>query len=210
MPGVVTGAGAYRKTGLTPRLPCWSRKCRNGAAAVLLWAVAQLPLSMAMAQRPPTPPAQSPAVASSRTEILTYDNWTVTCNDIRDGRDRRVCSGELNIFQETPGQARRVVFSWLIGLNKDGQLVMALRFPPGISVQPGVEIKLADRPARRVPITICEPSFCEASQLLDEPLLRDAVAATQTEAMVVASDGRQVTFTVYLKGFAQAVAAVRK
>lgn len=160
----------------------------------------------AMAQQ--RQPAQAPA-PSSRTEIVTYDNWTVTCREGRDPKDRRICSAELNIYQEA-NNARRVVFSWLIGQNRDGQPAMALRFLPGISVQSGVELKLGDKPARKLLIATCEPAYCEVSQPMDDALQRDASAVTQAEAMVVASDGRQVTFTIYLKGFTQAIAAVRR
>jgi len=168
-------------------------------------------MAAAQQQRPAAPPApaQPAPAATSRTEIVTYDNWTVTCREVSDAKDRRVCSAELNIFQEA-NNARRVVFSWLVGLDKAGKLAMALRFPPGVSVQPGVELKFADRPARRLAINTCEPAWCEVSQPMDDAFVREATAATQANAMIVASDGRQVTFTIFLKGFAQAVAAVRK
>ena len=180
---------------------------RAAIAAGLLGAMVMTPA--VAQQRPPAQPAPQAPAASSRTEILTYDNWTVTCREGRDPKDRRICSGELNIYQEA-NSARRVVFSWLIGQNRDGQPAMVLRFLPGISVQPGVELKLGDKAARRLPIVTCEPAYCEVSQPMDDALLRDASSANQAEAMIVASDGRQVTFTIYLKGFAQAVAAVRK
>lgn len=179
-------------------------------AAIVALAMATIPVSHVFAQQQRAAPApQTPPAASARTEILTYDNWTVTCRDGRDPKDRRICSGELNIFQET-NNTRRVVFSWIIGQNREGQPTMALRFPPGVMVQPGLEMKLADKPTRRMPIATCEPAYCEVSQPLDDAFLRDASGATQADATIVASDGRQVTFTIYLKGFTQAVAAVRK
>jgi invasion protein IalB len=149
------------------------------------------------------------AAASGRTEILTYDNWTVTCRDGREPKDKRICSAELNIFQEAQGQ-RRAVFSWLIGLNKDGALALALRFPPGVQIAPGVDLKFADRAPRKVPITSCEPGVCEASMTMDDGFMREASSVIQGEALIQASDGRTVTFTINMKGFAQAVAAIRR
>ena len=99
--------------------------------------------------------AQNTTAAQGRTEILTYDNWTVTCRDGRDPKEKRVCSAELDIFQDAAGGQRRVVFAWIMGLNKDNQLTTALRFLPGISIVPGVEIKFAEKTPRRVPITCC-------------------------------------------------------
>ena len=113
------------------------------ALAVALAVVGTAPAIMAQGQRSMAVPqqAQAPAQAqaqapgsttaavSSRTEILTYDNWTVTCRDGRDAKEKRVCSAELNIFQEAQGQ-RRVVFSWAKGRNKDGVPTAARRFLP--------------------------------------------------------------------------------
>src|SRR6185369_5043285 len=145
-------------------------------------------------QRRPAPPEaqqQTPQEAQAtgaqgRTEILTYDNWTVTCRDGRDPKEKRACSAELSIFQESGGQ-RRAVFAWIMGLNKDGALTSAFRFLPGISIVPGMELKFADKPARRVPITTCEPAACEATTPMDDGFIREASQLVQAEAVVTAS-----------------------
>jgi invasion protein IalB len=172
--------------------------------------------SVAMAQQPPRTaqqqaqaPGATAAAASGRTEILTYDNWTVTCRDGRDPKEKRVCSAELNIFQEAQGQ-RRVVFSWTMGLNKDGVPATALRFLPGVQIAPGVDLKFADRTPRKLPIITCEPTHCEAATTMDDAFIREASQVIQGEALIQASDGRQVAFTINMKGFAQAAAAVRR
>jgi invasion protein IalB len=182
------------------------------AALAVLVTTLCLAVAPAQAQKPPAAPAQAiplPSSSTGRTEIVNYDNWTVTCRDGRDAKEKRVCSAQLDIVQEANG-SRRAVFTWLIGTNKDGALAMAMRFLPGVAIPPGVELKLAEKPVRKIPITICEPTHCEASMTIDEAFIRDAHAVQQAEAVVTASDGRQVTFTVNMKGFAQAVAAVRK
>jgi invasion protein IalB len=151
------------------------------------------------------PPAASP---SGRTEILTYDNWTVTCRDPGDPKEKRVCSAELDIVQDANGQ-RRTVLAWIIGLNKEGVPTTVIRFPPGVSVAPGIELKFADK-SRKIPIATCEPSYCEATAPMDDAFIKDASAIVQAEAVVQASDGRAVNFTINMKGFAQALALVRK
>ena len=133
----------------------------------------------------------------------------MTCRDGRDAKEKRVCSAELQIFQEAGGQ-RRAVFAWLMGLNKDGVPTLALRFLPGIQIAPGVELRFADKAPRKVPITSCEPAVCEASTTMDDAFIREASSVIQGEAVIQASDGRLVTFTINMKGFAQAAAAVRR
>jgi invasion protein IalB len=159
----------------------------------------------------PAPPAPPPAAASTatRTEILTYDNWTVTCRDGQTAKDPRSCIGELVIFQDVQG-GRRPVFSWILGLNKESQIVSALRFPPGVMIAPGVEMKSSDKVTKALPITSCEPAVCEAVHSVDEAFIRSVSAAPQVDVNIQATDGRVVTFTVYPKGFDQAVAAIRK
>jgi invasion protein IalB len=166
-----------------------------------------VPPHSAQAQAPA--PASNAATVTGRTEILTYDNWTVTCVDGREPKEKRVCSAELNIFQEVQGQ-RRAMFSWVMGLNKDGVPTIALRFPPGVLIAPGVELKFADRAPRKVPIISCEPAVCEASTTLDDGFIRDASSVIQGEAVIQASDGRLANFTINMKGFAQAAAAIRR
>lgn len=146
---------------------------------------------------------------SGRTEILTYDNWTVTCRDSSDAKEKRICSAELNVVQEANGQ-RRVMLAWIIGLNKEGALTTVIRFPPGVTVAPGVELKFGDKPPRKIPIATCEPAYCEAIAPMDDAIIKDASAIVQAEATVQASDGRQVNFTINMKGFTQALALVRK
>jgi invasion protein IalB len=147
--------------------------------------------------------------AAARTEILTYDNWTVTCRDGRDPKEKRVCSAELDIAQEA-NNSRRVVFAWIVALNKEGVPTTVLNFLPGVMIAPGVELKFADKAPRKIPITSCEPTHCEATISMDEAFARDASAVVQAEAVVQASDGHQVTFTINMKGFASALAIVRK
>jgi invasion protein IalB len=175
---------------------------RTFSTAIIL--VATATTAFAQGQRP-----AAQGQASARTEILTYDNWTVTCRDGRDPKDKRVCSAELTIVQEANGQ-RRVLFSWLMGMSKDNALTSAMRFLPGVSIQPGLEIRFPEKAARKLPIASCEPTYCEVLMPIDDTFARDATASAQLEAVVIASDGRAVTFTVNLKGFSQALAAIKR
>lgn len=174
--------------------------------------MAEPPRSMTLpqqAQAQAQAPGSTSAAVSGRTEILTYDNWTVTCRDGATPKDKRICSAELNISQEAGGQ-RRVVFAWVMGMNKDGVPATAMRFLPGVLVAPGVELKFADKTPRKIPITSCEPTHCEASTTMDDAFIREASALVQAEAVITASDGRLVTFTINMKGFSQAAAAIRR
>ncbi|WP_342362962.1 invasion associated locus B family protein [Terrarubrum flagellatum] len=163
-------------------------------------------------QRPapaqPAPSAPAPST-STRTEILTFDNWTVTCRDGKEPTDKRLCAAELQITQPS-NNSNVVVFAWQIGFNNAGALVSVLRFPPGLLLAPGVELKLSGKEPRKLPFTTCEPNRCDAATLMDDALIREIAATEQAEATIYASDGRGLKFTIQPKGFQQALAALRK
>lgn len=184
-------------------------KCLTRAARGLALAALQAVAASLVFAQPQKAQSQAQPTPSGRTEILTYDNWTVTCRDPTDSKEKRVCSAELVISREANNQ-RQAVFSWVIGLSsKDGAPTTVLRFLPGVMIAPGVELKFADK-TRKVPITSCEPSYCEATLAMDDAFVKDASAIVQGEAVIQASQGNQVNFTINMKGFAQALAAVRK
>ena len=149
-----------------------------------------------------------PPGASARTEILTYDNWTVTCREVWEPREKRSCTAELSIIQDA-NKTRRVLLAWTIAPNKDGVLTSTLRFLPGVQIAPGVELKFSDKARRKFSITTCEPAYCEAKISLDEAFVRDASAVTQAEAIIQSSDGRQANITINMTGFARSLAMVR-
>jgi len=153
------------------------------------------------------PPPNLP-VAQARTEILTYDNWTVTCRDGADPKEKRVCSAELVIAQEANNQ-RVPVFVWILGLNKDGAPTNLWRFVTGLSIPPGLDLKFGDK-SRKVPIATCDASYCSATLQVDDAFAKEASALVQSEAVIQSADGRLITFTINMKGFAQALAAIRR
>ena len=182
-----------------------NRPTRASRVATLVAAFAITVL--AVVAQPQEGRGQGQPAPSGRTEILTYDNWTVTCRDPSEPKEKRVCNAELVISQEANNQ-RRPVLSWVISLNKDGAST-TVRFLPGVMIAPGVELKFGDK-TRKLPIVSCEPAYCEAATPMDDLFVKEASGIVQAEAIVQASDGRQVRFTINMKGFGQAFAAVRK
>src|SRR3569833_152648 len=80
---------------------------------------------------PATPPAPQPAPAHQgaaapapqqpqpiRTEIVSHDNWTVTCREFAD--KRKTCSGMLQVVQS---QNNQIVFVWIVGKDPEGKMM---------------------------------------------------------------------------------------
>ena len=158
------------------------------------------------AKSAPTPtPAPQPKIR--RTETLAVDNWTVNCTETDTPNANLRCSAILKIT-ETVNNAQRVVFTWLIGIS-DGKLASVLSMPPGVMIEPGVQLKISEKDEKKLRYTACMPDHCEAVVPMDEATVKALSSAGIVEALVQAVNGNIVSFKIDLKGFEQAVAHVR-
>lgn len=162
-------------------------------------------------QQPPTAPAQAAAPAQpappqpQRTEILPFDNWTLTCQDFAEGPNRRVCTATLRV----QNQSNQVLFAWTVGLNAEKKLVSVFQVPSGVLLEPGIQLKLAGGAQRKIPFVACEPGRCEATTPMDERLIREVGASETVEATVQGTTGQGVQFKFPVKGFDRAIAGVK-
>lgn len=47
-----------------------------------------------------------------RTEILAFDNWTVTCRDFAAGGPPRACQAALEMVQQAQGGPPQALLTW--------------------------------------------------------------------------------------------------
>ncbi len=151
-------------------------------------------------------PAPAPPPAPVKTEILTHDNWRVTCHEFAEGKNKRVCTGVLQVVQQNSNQ---VIFAWTIGQDTEGRLISVFQTPTGITLTPGLELKLG-KSIRKVPFVACEQNRCTASVAMDDAFVREVTAAENAEAIVYGTNGRGVQFGIPLKGVDKAIAASRR
>ena len=170
------------------------------------------------AAQPAQPPAPAPAQAQEaagqqapptpqRTEIIKHDNWTVTCSEFAENRQPRSCSAVLQVVQ---ANSKQILFSWIISPGDGRKTMASFQTPTGIMVAPGIELKLGDGAARKIPFVSCEQGRCTASTVMDDGFLRDASAAETAQATIYGLNGQGVQFGIPLKGIDKAVAAVRR
>lgn len=151
--------------------------------------------------------AQTPAPAApTRTEILNFDNWSVTCREYAGKDKRKVCGAQLRVAQ---GASRRIVFVWSVGATGKG-LEGALVTPTGVSIEPGVTLKLGAAEPRRIGYSACEPSRCVARIEVTEAVVKEAAKAETAEATIQTTDGRTIKFSFPVKGLEKAVAVLRR
>ncbi len=153
-------------------------------------------------------PAQSPPPPTpTRTEIVRFDHWTVTCAEFAEGPRKRVCSAQLQVTQQN---TTNVVLAWTIGLNPENQPVNVINTPTGVSIAPGVELRLGKAAVRKLPFVSCEQQRCTATMPLDSTLVRDINAVQTADVVVYAPNGSGVKFNFPLKGFDKAYAELAR
>jgi invasion protein IalB len=150
----------------------------------------------------PTPP-QIP----TRTEILNFENWAVTCNEFADAPRARRCSALLQILQQNTNQ---IVFTWTVAMDEHKQLVAILQTPTGVVIPPGVELRVGKLPPQKIPFASCDPGRCIATATVDANLVREMSTSPTAEAIVQGSQGNTVQFNIQMKGFDRAYAVLSR
>jgi len=168
------------------------------------WRMAQ---RVAPNAKPAVQPAPKPAPMPHRTEIINYDNWTVTCREFTEGPRKRVCSATLQVRRTENNQ---VVLEWTFTLNDQNRPITVIKTPTGIMIEPGVELQLGKGRARKMPYTSCFPNYCTAVMTVDGRFVRDVGAAPAADIVIRAANGAGLKFNISLKGFDKSYAALRQ
>jgi len=156
----------------------------------------------------PSGQAQAPAPqVPTRTEILNFENWAVTCNEFADSPKAKRCSALLQILQQNTNQ---IVFTWTVAMDDRRQLVAVMQTPTGVVIPPGVELRVGKLPSQKIPFASCDPGRCIATTTVDANLLREMTTSPTAEAVIQGSQGNTVQFNIQLKGFDRAYAVLSR
>jgi len=158
-------------------------------------------------QPPPPPQAAAPAARSpQRTEIVKFDNWTVTCLEYPEGTPKKTCAAQLQVQQSGSNQ---VLLAWTVSLNDSKQFVTLLQTPTGVSIPSGVELQPEKAGKRKLSYESCEPARCTSTLPIDAALLRELSTAPTAQVVIFAVNGQSVQFNIPIKGFDKASAHLR-
>ena len=198
------------------------------AAITALFLLAATGLAQAQNQRPSTasPPAaatpssQRPQVSVqplqpeqrppqlARTEVAYYDNWQTSCQEFVNPA-RRQCASVLQLVQTNQQtNSATVLVTWALA-QADQQLTATIQTPTGISIAPGIELKIG-KTTKKLPYARCDAQRCEAAFPVDEALSKELSAAESVELVIVAMQGNAVTFNIPIKGYEKAAQALKR
>lgn len=166
-------------------------------------------------------PKAAPAAGPARVETTTYNSWIVSCREIVGSASRKTCSAILRVVD----QSGHPLMAWVIGLDHDGKLTTVIRTPTGVTltdkssgakatglmVKDGLNLELGKAAIHHLSYLLCEPQWCEASGLMDERFVKDAVAATDAVVIIYAAGGRAIRYpSLPLKGIDKAILMVQR
>ena len=161
----------------------------------------------AQAQQEPNDAKPEPPRVPRRTEILNFDDWTVTCVEYSEGPSRHDCSATLRLTQKG---TNNVVLAWTVGLNEQNKAVTVFQTLTGVAIKPGLELHLGRAAVRKIPYESCFPKHCVASTPIDGAFVRNVSAASTADVVITAATGKTLKFNFPIKGFAKAYAALRR
>ena len=156
--------------------------------------------------------AESGAAAQKikRTEIISADNWTITCVTPDKPGARRACSADLKIVQtDQASNASRVVFNWIVG-KEGAKPTSVIVVPTGVLIAPGIGLKVGEKKLKPLPYVLCQPDRCEATLEIDEGLAKLLSSQEKAEFSVTGANGAVARFAANLKGFEEAWTAIGK
>lgn len=144
-----------------------------------------------------SPPAE-------KTETINFENWILNCRELVDGPKKRSCAMTVSVRKS---DTNRVVLSWTVRPNDKGQLTSVVETLPGISIPPGIQLKLEkSTAAKTIPIEVCEPAWCAGSFAMDKAFVQEASSSGKVMIVITSSAGQPVTFEFPIKGFDKAYA----
>lgn len=152
-----------------------------------------------------TRPAPAQTARVQWETIEAHGGWRVRCPVPRAAGSR--CVAVLRIDQKDTG---RSVIAWSVTIGKAGVPVALLETPTGVQLSSGIEIKLGNAPARRIPYLNCLPARCTAVTAMDAAFVKDMIATNQANIKITVANGKNLDLGVPLVGFSEALAAVSK
>ena len=168
------------------------------------------PSAVAQAKQAPSSKAAPPQQQDSdghppeKTETTNFENWILSCREFVEGPKKRTCAMTVAVRK---ADTNRTVLSWTIRANDKGQMVSVIETLPGISIVPGIELKLEKSAApHKVPIEICEPNWCSGSLPMDKGLIQELSTSSKATVVITSSAGQPFTFEFPINGFEKAYA----
>jgi invasion protein IalB len=140
-------------------------------------------------------------------EGTKFGNWTAKCEESK-GKVQGGCFIFQNLVLREGGQR---VLQFAVGyVATTNEPIALLSLPLGISLPPGVTIRIGDGAPTRVIVERCEPNGCRAGLKLKPDLLRQLSEGTQLTVTFHDAERRSIDVPLSLEGFAAGLGSLKE
>lgn len=144
--------------------------------------------------------------ACAEQEAEKFGNWTAKCEESR-GKVQGGCFIYQNLVLREGGQR---VLQFAVGfVATSDEPIALLSLPLGISLPPGVTIRIGDGAPTRVIVERCEPNGCRAGLKLKPALLHQLAAGRQLTVTFHDAERRPIDVPLSLDGFSAGLEALK-
>jgi len=149
--------------------------------------------------------------APRQTRSERYGNWGMSCAVATGDMGRAVERCMVSQLVVADPRKRQVVLGLTVDfVDSPAVPTLRARFSAQAEPRAGIGIKVDALPDMRLAITDCDARRCEAVGRLTPPVLKRLRAGKLAQFAYLQKDGRQVTLPLSLKGFGDALAALRQ
>lgn len=139
-------------------------------------------------------------------EDKPFGNWTAKCEETSAEKEGG-CFIFQNLVLREGGQR---VLQVAVGYVADSpEPIALLSLPLGISLPPGVSLRIADGEPTRFPVERCEPNGCRAGLKLKESLLDQIIKGRQMTVTFFDAQRRPIEVPLSLDGFEAGLASLK-
>lgn len=136
------------------------------------------------------------ATPTVTTTTTTHGGWTVGCTQAGDPAVK-TCTATFRVFDK---QTNQNLLVWILGHNREGQLLAEFLTATEVMVQPGVVLMLDDGKPVKADYVECSARGCKARLLLTDDVVGQMKKAKKARIDMTRLDGKVIQFGIDIPG----------
>ncbi len=132
-------------------------------------------------------------------ETHKSSGWYKACSD---QGNTKICNVQYQAVASTGQVITSVNLAEITGESE--RKIFQVTVPTGRMVPPGLQVKIGEKEARKVPYSFCTPRICAAELPLDDAIVADLKAGTGINILSVNWQGKENPIDITLDGFSAA------
>jgi len=156
-----------------------------------------------------------PDATQTTKTIRNFGVWSLTCSTVaaaKSGKNRKRCLMSQSYYMPGSEQLLFEVSGELVrgAKAKFSSLVLVFRVPLGLLLKKGIAIRVDKRQQLRLAVRSCHVAGCLVPLSLRGKLLRMFTRGRKLSLTFYGLDGKPVTYTMPLEGFAKSYTVLKK